>query len=122
MGKKSLQELRKFLEELKTIKISLVSKSKVYAPYIKEIDGIKYISLEDLVKGQFITNERYICTLNNGEQIIREKIQKSRKDGSAVIIIPVGGAAAGVANARCAAINNKHIRPEAFKPTIPAKL
>ena len=40
----------------------------------------------------------------------------------AVIIIPVGGAAAGVANAKCAAINSKHIRPEAFNPTMPAKL
>ena len=89
MEKKSLQELKLLLEELKTIKKTLVPKSQVYAPYIKEIDGVKYIALEDLSKGQFVTNERYICTLNNGEDIIREKIQKARKDGSAVIVIPV---------------------------------
>ena len=89
MEKKSLQELKLLLEELKTIKKTLVPKSQVYAPYIKEIDGVKYIALEDLSRGQFVTNERYICTLNNGEDIIREKIQKARKDGSAVIVIPV---------------------------------
>ncbi|MBE6151065.1 MAG: NUDIX hydrolase [Firmicutes bacterium] len=89
MEKKSLQELRKLLEELKTVKKTLVSKSEVYKPYIKIIDGIEYISIEDLTKGQFVTNERYICTLNNGEDIIREKIKKAKKDGSAVIVIPV---------------------------------
>lgn len=89
MEKKSLQELRKLLEELKTVKKTLVPKSEVYAPFVKVIDGVQYISLEDLAKGQFVTNERYICTLNNGEDIIREKIQKARKDGSAVIVIPV---------------------------------
>ena len=76
MEKKSLQELRELLEELKTVKKTLVPKSEVYAPHIKEIDGVKYISLEDLAKGQFVTNERYICTLNNGEAIIREKIHQ----------------------------------------------
>lgn len=89
MEKKSLQELRKLLEELKTVKKTLVPKSEVYKPYIKIIDGIEYISIEDLTKGQFVTNERYICTLNNGEDIIREKIKKAKKDGSAVIVIPV---------------------------------
>ena len=89
MEKKSLQELRKLLEELKTVKKTLVPKSEVYKPYIKIIDGIEYISIEDLSKGQFVTNERYICTLNNGEDIIREKIKKAKKDGSAVIVIPV---------------------------------
>lgn len=89
MEKKSLYELRRLLEELKTVKKTLVPKSEVYSSYIKEIDGVKYIALEDLSRGQFITNERYICTLNNGQDIIREKIQKARKDGSAVIIVPV---------------------------------
>lgn len=89
MEKKSFQELRKLLEELKTVKKTLVPKSEVYKPYIKIIDGIEYIRIEDLTKGQFVTNERYICTLNNGEDIIREKIKKAKKDGSAVIVIPV---------------------------------
>jgi len=89
MERKSLHELRTLLEELKTIKKTLVPKHEVYSSNIKEIDGVKYIAIDDLAKGQFVTNERYICTLNNGQDIIREKIQKARKDGSAVIIIPV---------------------------------
>ena len=89
MERKSLHELRTLLEELKTIKKTLVPKHEVYSSNIKEIDGVKYIAIDDLATGQFVTNERYICTLNNGQDIIREKIQKARKDGSAVIIIPV---------------------------------
>jgi ADP-ribose pyrophosphatase len=89
MKKRSLEELKQLLEELKTIKKTLVPKSEVYKSHIIEIDGDQYIRLEDLNKGQFVTNERYICTLNNGKDIIREKIQKAKKDGSAVIVIPV---------------------------------
>lgn len=89
MEKKSLQELRTLLEELKTVKKTLVPKSEVYSSCIRKIDGVDYIALDDLSKGQFVTNERYICSLNNGEDIVREKIQKARKDGSAVIVIPV---------------------------------
>lgn len=87
--KDSLIELRNLLEELKTIKKTHVTKEEVYGSSVKEIDGIKYIPLSDLSKGQFVTTERYICSLNNGEDIIREKIQKAKKDGSAVIVIPV---------------------------------
>lgn len=87
--KNSLIELRNLLEELKTIKKTHVPKEEVYGTSVKEIDGVKYIALSDLSKGQFVTTERYICTLNNGEDIIREKIQKAKKDGSAVIVIPV---------------------------------
>ena len=87
--KQSLEELKKLLETLKSVKQELVPKEEVYKEYVKEIDGKKYIALEDLAKGQFVTNERYICTLNNGEKIIREKIQKAKKDGSAVIVLPV---------------------------------
>jgi len=87
--KDSLEELKKLLEKLKTVSKKLVPKEEVYKEHIKEVDGEKYILLSSIGKGQFITNERYICTLNNGEKIIREKLQKGRKDGSAVIILPV---------------------------------
>lgn len=87
--KNDLIELRNLLEELKTVKKTHVPKKDVYGSSVKEIDGIQYIALGDLSKGQFVTTERYICTLNNGEDIIREKIQKAKKDGSAVIVIPV---------------------------------
>lgn len=89
MEKKSLEELRVLLDELKSVKKTLVPKSEIYSSYIKRIDGVDYIALDDLSKGQFVTNERYICSLNNGQDIVREKIQKARKDGSAVIVIPV---------------------------------
>lgn len=89
MEKKSLEELRNLLEKLKTIKKTHVSKQDVYGDKVKIIDGTAYIALDDLTKGQFVTSERYICTLNNGQDIIREKIQKAKKDGSAVIVIPV---------------------------------
>ena len=87
--KNDLLELRSLLEELKTIKMTHVPKEEVYGASVTEIDGVKYIPLTDLSKGQFVTTERYICSLNNGEDIIREKIQKAKKDGSAVIVIPV---------------------------------
>ncbi len=87
--KQSLEELKKLLGELKSVKQDIVPKEEVYKEYIREIDGKKYIAFDDLTKGQFITNERYLCTLNNGETIIREKIMKAKKDGSAVIVIPV---------------------------------
>lgn len=89
MEKNSLKDLRKLLEELKTVKKIHVSKKDVYGDSVKEIDGVQYIALNDILKGQFVTTERFVCTLNNGEDIIREKIQKAKKDGSAVIVIPV---------------------------------
>ena len=89
MEKKSLEELKYLLEELKTIKKTHVSKEEVYGDKVRVIDGIPYVAISDLSKGQFVTTERYICTLNNGEDIVREKISKAKKDGSAVIIIPV---------------------------------
>lgn len=89
MEKKSLEELKELLEELKTVSKRVIPKQEVYSSYVKEINGVQYIALDDIKKGQFVTNERYVCTLNNGEDIIREKIQKAKKDGSAVIVIPV---------------------------------
>ena len=89
MEKKNLEELKQLLEDLKTIKKTHVTKEEVYGSNVKVIDGIPYIAISDLSKGHFVTTERYICTLNNGEDIVREKISKAKKDGSAVIIIPV---------------------------------
>lgn len=86
---KELQELKNLLEELKTINKKQVPKKEVYSSSIKLINGVEYIALDELSKGQFVTTEKYICTLNNGEKIFREKIQKAKKDGSAVIVIPV---------------------------------
>ena len=59
------EEIIKALEELKTI-----CKTKQ--------DGNKFLSIE-----------AYLCKLNNGETIRREKILKRNRDGSAVIIYPI---------------------------------
>ena len=65
--KEKLLELNKYIDELKTLKLT-------------EIDNEE--------KG-FLSIKRYSCLLNNGKSITREKIIKSGKDGSASIILPI---------------------------------
>lgn len=64
MRKQKLEELKQYIEELKTIKFNRTS-------------------------GTFLKSEGYNCTLNNGVIIKREKLIKGNNDGSAVIIMPV---------------------------------
>ena len=66
MRKEKLEELKFYLEELKTIQ------------KIKE-DRI----------ASFIKGEVYTCKLNNGQIITREKLLKGNKDGSAAIVLPM---------------------------------
>ena len=56
---------------------------------LKSIDQFKTIKKEEVEQTNFITIESYLCYLNNGEKIHREKILKNGKDGSAVIVFPV---------------------------------
>lgn len=67
MRKEKLEELEKYINELKTINLS-------------EIDNSG--------KG-FLSIKRYSCLLNNGKTITRERIIKNGKDGSAAIILPI---------------------------------
>ena len=67
MRKEKLEELEKYINELKTIQIN-------------EIDNTS--------KG-FLSIKRYSCLLNNGKTITRERIVKNGKDGSASIILPI---------------------------------
>lgn len=60
-----IEELKKYIEELKTIEM-------------KKDD-----------KPIFLSIEPYLCTLNNGNIIPREKILKNNTDGSAAIIFPI---------------------------------
>jgi ADP-ribose pyrophosphatase len=60
-----MDELKKYLDELKTIKMTM----------------------ED--NASFISIEPYSCLLNNGHVIKREKILKNKKDGSAAIVLPI---------------------------------
>jgi len=92
MEKKGLQELRNLLEQLKTVSKRKVDDKAILEASVKEIDKKRYVPMElveELLTKKFVTHEKYVCTLNNGEDIVREKIQKGKKDGSAVVIIPV---------------------------------
>ena len=65
--KEKLKELDKYIDELKSVDL-------------KEIENDK---------NNFLTTKKYSCLLNNGKTIIREKLIKNGKDGSAAIILPV---------------------------------
>lgn len=62
-------------------------KQEELASYLKEFQTKKVTKLE--VNNKFLTVDVYQYQLNNGEEIIREKLMKNGKDGSAVIILPV---------------------------------
>ena len=65
--KEKLEEIRKILEEFKTIKKEKINK--------KDSD-------------KFIKSEAYRYYLNDGSNIVREKLIKGKNNGSAAIIIP----------------------------------
>lgn len=66
MRKEKLEELKYYIEELKTI------------------EKTKEERLANFIKG-----EVYKCHLNNGQIIMREKLLKGNKNGSAAIILPM---------------------------------
>jgi len=67
MRKEKLEELQRYINELKTIKCEIINNPKK----------------------KFITSVQYLYTLNNGRKIIRERLLKNRLDGSAVIVAPM---------------------------------
>ena len=66
MRKEKLEELRDYIEEFRTIKMSKVD-----------------------TQSKFLDIESYSCKLNNGLNIPREKIVKGGSGGDAVIILPI---------------------------------
>jgi len=66
MRKEKIEELRSYIEELKTKKLELLDKNS-----------------------KFLKVERYNCDLNNGQSIIREKLLKGNGNGTAVNILPI---------------------------------
>ncbi len=66
MRKEKLEELKKYIEELKTVKV-----------------------LENKTNKGFLNIERFNFTLNNNQTIRRDKILKNGADGSAAIIVPI---------------------------------
>lgn len=65
-----------------------MDKIKEIETYYEELKTIDMIKTSSENNG-FLTIEKYDCTLNNGHTIKREKLLKNKKDGSAVIILPI---------------------------------
>ncbi len=77
MRKEKLEELRDYIKELQTIKLE------------KQKEKFIYQGTEPIQRKGFINVESYNCQLQNGRIILREKIVKGGKDGSAAIILPI---------------------------------
>lgn len=56
---------------------------------IKALKELRTIYMNKKIGNRFLSIESYICELNNGKTITREKILKNGKDGSAVVIYPI---------------------------------
>lgn len=69
MRKEKLEELKGYIADLKTVKMTKLNK-------INSDKG-------------FLNIEKYTCILNNGHTICREKILKDKKNGNAAIVIPI---------------------------------
>lgn len=66
MRAEKLRELQNYIDELSLKRKQLLDKS-----------------------GEFLTIERYLCELNNGQVVSREKIMKNGADGNACIVLPI---------------------------------
>ena len=66
MRKEKLEELNKYIDEVKTLRRELVSNN-----------------------GDFIRLEKYDCYLNNGKVISRDKLIKNNGNGSAVLVLAI---------------------------------
>lgn len=64
-----------------------IEKEKELHNYIEELKTKRSILLEKY--GEFLTVERHLIELNNGEVVRREKLLKNGKDGNASIILPI---------------------------------
>lgn len=67
MRKEKLKKLKEYIEQLKVIKLEKIEKQDK----------------------KFLKTEVYSCSINNGKKIIREKLVKGNKEGSAAIILPL---------------------------------
>ena len=56
---------------------------------INALKELKTICMEKQNGSKFLSIESYLCKLNNGEVIRRERILKNKKDGSAVVVYPI---------------------------------
>ena len=56
---------------------------------IKALEELKTVCMTQSEGNKFLSLETYLCELNNGRTIKREKLLKNKQDGSAVIVYPL---------------------------------
>ena len=56
---------------------------------INALEELKTIALKESDPAKFLKIESYVCSLNNGKTIKREKLIKANSDGNAVIVFPI---------------------------------
>lgn len=56
---------------------------------IKALEELKTVCMTKSEGNKFLSLETYLCELNNGKTIKREKLLKNKQDGSAVIVYPL---------------------------------
>ncbi len=55
------------------------------------LEELKTVNMTKINPVNFLKSEAYLCELNNGRTITREKLIKGKHDGSAVVIVPYIG-------------------------------
>lgn len=75
MRKEKFDELKSYIEEFKTLDIKPIKK--------------RIFNIFKPTKKTFLSSIACECRLNNGKLIVREKLVKGGKDGSAAIILPM---------------------------------
>lgn len=68
-----------------------MKKSKLIDEINKLKDEFKILDMKEVVKGKktFLTTKKYQVILKNGKIVNREKLLKSGRDGSAVVVLPL---------------------------------
>lgn len=56
---------------------------------INALEELRTLCMTKKDNNKFLSIESYVCELNNGRTIKRERILKNNKDGSAVVIYPI---------------------------------
>ncbi len=83
--KEKLEELKSYIEEFKTIKCEKIDSNNLKT----KLQKVYKIFKNEPINKTFIQIDRSKYYLNNGKNIIREKIVKNGSDGSAAIVLPV---------------------------------
>ena len=63
------------------------SKQQELKEYIEEMKTIRKIILDE--EASFLQLERYCCEISNNRKVYREKLIKNKTNGSAVIVLPI---------------------------------